>query len=456
MKFQPGDTVGPYRVTGFIGEGATGVVYQVVNSVTGRLEAMKILAESFHRDLEQAQRFLREIQLQAKLDHPNIAQVRTAFCEGNTIVLVMELVDGESLSGVLRRGPLSVAGAIRVAEQVLNALIMAHHHGVIHRDVKPANILVNRAGGVKLTDFGLAKQCGEPGQTGQGMAVGTVFYMAPEQVRGLAATDWRADLYAVGILLYEMLTGRKPFDGPDQFAIMRAHIEYTPPPVSHWAPGLPKDFDALIDRALQKDPANRFQSACGFLTALQELPLTTAPPGKAKWHYATFAAGIGSLLLAAFAVPPTLIEPRFDTLSLPMPAPPPVPADALFIRPVTATTAAVVPLPQVPAIVVPVRKPSPASPRPVPAFTATRIHSTENVRTIEPPVLKSSQPASNVLPAPPKISITEPAPPAPAAAPAVEPQLPTQKPPTWMRRNLGRVPRIFRRRDPQPEPKPLK
>ena len=368
MKFQPGDTVGPYRVTGIVGEGATGVVYQVVNSVTGRLEAMKILAESFNHDLEQAQRFLREIQLQAKLDHPNIAQVRTAFCEGSTIVLVMELVDGESLGAVLRRGPLSVAGAIRVAEQVLNALIMAHHHGVIHRDVKPANILVDRSGGVKLTDFGLAKQCGEPGQTGQGMAVGTVFYMAPEQVRGLAATDWRADLYAVGILLYEMLTGRKPFDGPDQFAIMRAHIEFTPPPVSHWAPGMPKNFDALIERALQKDPAKRFQSACGFLTALQELPLTTAPRGKAAWHYATYAAGLGALLLAAFAVPPTLVEPHLEKLSLPMPVPPPVPADALlFPAPVSE------PPPPAPVAAVPARRPGTASPRPAPPFTAIRI-----------------------------------------------------------------------------------
>jgi len=234
MRFQPGDAVGPYRVTGVIGEGAAGVVYQVVNSVTGRLDAMKILADSYGHDLEQAQRFLREIQLQAKLDHPNIAQVRTAFCEGNTIVLVMELIDGEPLSSVLQRGPLSVAGAIRVAEQVLNALIMAHHHGVVHRDVKPANILVDRNGFVKLTDFGLAKQYGEPGQTGQGMAVGTVFYMAPEQVRGLAATDWRADLYAVGVLLYEMLTGRKPFDGNEQYAVMRAQVEHIPAPVSRW------------------------------------------------------------------------------------------------------------------------------------------------------------------------------------------------------------------------------
>lgn len=448
MRFQPGDTVGPYRVTGLIGEGASGVVYQVVNAVSGRLEAMKILGNTYTPDLEQAQRFLREIQLQAKLDHPNIAQVRTAFCEGNLIVLVMELVDGESLSSVLRRGPLSVAGAIRVGEQVLNALIMAHHHGVIHRDVKPANILVDRSGNVKLTDFGLAKQCGEPGQTGQGMAVGTVFYMAPEQVRGLAATDWRADLYAVGVLLFEMLTGRKPFDGPDQFAIMRAHIDYTPPPVSHWAPGLPKDFDALIDRALQKDPAKRFQSACGFLTALQELPLTTAPPGKGTWHYATLAAGVGSLLLAAFAVPPTLIERPLETLNLPMPAPPPVPTGALLI-PVASTDT----LPPAPLAAIPLRKPNLDSPRPAPPFTATRILSNENPSHIEPPSIKPASPANVALPMPPKIAITEPAPP-PTASPVVQPELPTQKPTNWMRRNLGRVPKIFRRRDPQTDPKP--
>jgi serine/threonine-protein kinase len=441
MRFQPGDTVGPYRVTGFIGEGAAGVVYQVVNSVTGRLEAMKILADSFTHDLEQAQRFLREIQLQAKLDHPNIAQVRTAFCEGSTIVLVMELVDGESLSSVLRRGPLSVSGAIRVAEQVLNALIMAHHHGVVHRDVKPANILVNRSGGVKLTDFGLAKQCGDPGQTGQGMAVGTVFYMAPEQVRGLGATDWRADLYAVGILLYEMLTGRKPFDGTDQFAVMRAHIELTPRPVSHWVPTLPKDFDALIERALRKDPANRFQSACGFLTALQELTLTTPPAGKPAWQYATYAAGLCSLLLAAFAVPPTLVEPAMETLSLPMPAPPLVPSDALNI-PVSAGE----PLPPVPIATVPVRRARrPVLPPPV--------LSTESARPIDLPPLKPSPPPANLLPMPPKMVIAEPAPP-PSVMPAMQPELPNQKPENWMRRNLGRVPKLFRRRDTQPDPKP--
>jgi serine/threonine-protein kinase len=419
-----------------------GVVYQVVNSVTGRLEAMKILGDSFANDLEQAQRFLREIQLQAKLDHPNIAQVRTAFCEGNTIVLVMELVDGESLSSIIRRGPLSVAGAIRIAEQVLNALIMAHHHGVVHRDVKPANILVDRNGIAKLTDFGLAKQCGEPGQTAQGLAVGTVFYMAPEQVRGLAATDWRADLYAAGIVLYEMFTGRRPFEGTDQYTVMRAHVELAPPPVSHWAPHLPKEFDALLERALQKDPEKRFQSASGFLAALQELPATSRPPQVGRWHYATYAAGLGSLLLAAAAVPPALQDPPLETLELAMPAAPAAPPEAFVIP---ATT----PDPPPSPVRVPPPPPQRLTPRLVP-FTATRILTDEPApATIQPPARQHPVPVSPVpatpLPVPPKLQTTEQN--APLPAPEVEPAIPAQKRPGWMLRNLGRVPKLFRRRE---------
>ncbi len=462
MRFQPGDTVGPYRVTGLIGEGANGVVYQVVNSVTGRLEAVKVLADSLIGDREQAQRFLREIQLQAKLDHPNIAQVRTAFCEGATIVLVMELVDGESLNAVLRRGPLSVAGAIRIAEQVLSALIMAHHLGVIHRDVKPANILVDRQGNAKLTDFGLAKQYGEPGQTSQGLAVGTVYYMAPEQVRGLAATDWRADLYAVGVLLYEMLTGRKPFDGNEQYAVMRAHVESVPPPVSRWAPYLPKEFDALIERALEKDPERRFQSAAGFLTALQELPVTTPPPTRGYMNFATYAVGIGALAVAAFAIPPTIWEPSLDTIPMRMPSPPAVPADAL-VRPVPSTEPAVPTADaaeppaaaaqrQVRRAAPPVTKPPAAKSAPVP-FGATRINSTEPVLAAEPPPVKTAAPATPTaaLPPPPRLNV--PAPPPQEPLPTAKPELPTERPANWMRRNLGKIPRIFRRRDAETQPK---
>ena len=452
MRFQPGDAVGPYRVTGIIGEGACGVVYQVVNSVTGRLEAMKILAENYGHDLDQAHRFLREIQLQAKLDHPNIAQVRTAFCEGSTIVLVMELVDGESLSSVLQRGALTVEASIRVAEQVLNALIMAHHHGVVHRDVKPANILLDRYGTVKLTDFGLAKQYGEPGQTGQGMAVGTVFYMAPEQVRGLATTDWRADLYAVGVVLYEMLTGRRPFDGVEQYAVMRAQIEFTPPPVSRWVPSLPKEFDALADRALQKNPAERFQSASGFLAALQELPNAANPPKKLVRRYATYAAGIGSLLLAAFALPPKSWDLPVESLSLKMPAAPPAPPVAARIpAPDVQAPAPIEPVPvrRIPAL--PVRRP---------AFTGVARALPETPRPIDPPPVKETPPPmATQLPPPPRVAPIEPGSGAPTPkvpdTALVETQVPAERPANWMRRGIGKVPKLFRRRDPQQQtPKP--
>ncbi|MBI2690126.1 MAG: serine/threonine protein kinase [Acidobacteria bacterium] len=457
MKYQSGDTVGPYRVTGVIGEGATGVVYQVVNSVTGRLEAMKILADTLTHDLDQAQRFLREIQLQAKLDHPNIAQVRTAFCEGATIVLVMELVAGESLGSILQRGSLTVDGAIRVAEQVLNALIMAHHHGVVHRDVKPANILVDRQGVVKLTDFGLAKQYGDPGQTAQGLAVGTVFYMAPEQVRGLAATDWRADLYAVGVLLYEMLTGRKPFDGTEQYAIMRQQIELVPAPVSHWAPHVPKEYDALIARALQKDPAKRFQSASGFLAALQELPLSAPKPRRERWQYATYAAGLASLLLAAFAVPPVWWEPELETISISMPATPEVPAGAWQVQPTLSqppapspVRASVVPAAAAAPAPPPRQEPAQTPPRKHAPFPATRVQRAETVASIDPPATKGApaEAQPHTLPSSPKIVIAEPAPDEQVPAVAA-PALPAEKPANWMRRGLGRVPKLFRRKEPQ-------
>ncbi|HEU0120549.1 MAG TPA: protein kinase [Bryobacteraceae bacterium] len=460
MRFVPGDTVGPYRVTEVIGEGAAGVVYRVVNSVTGRLEAMKILADGYTHDLEQAQRFLREIQLQAKLDHPNIAQVRTAFCDGTTIVLIMELVDGEPLSSILQRGRIPLLVAVRLAEQVLHALAVAHHQGVIHRDVKPANILVNRNGMVKLTDFGLAKQQGEPGQTGQGMAVGTVYYMAPEQVRGLAATDWRCDLYATGVVLYEMLTGHRPFEGPDQYSVMRAQIEQTAPPLAHWTPELPKGCQTLLDRALQKDPALRFPSAGAFLASLQALREAPLPPRpRPTWRYAGASAGIACLLLAAFAMPPLPASFPLDTPALPMPPAPPVPPEGYRFESGQHGSPGQVSHPLLPAATehhetaLPTRTPRP---QPAPPFRATRMVSSEPIRLNDAPPLplRPAETAAPVLPAPPKVLIEQLAP--PAAMPGITPSLPVEKPTNWMRRGLNRVPKLFRRREPQQDAEPAK
>jgi serine/threonine-protein kinase len=467
MIYEPGDLVGPYRVTEVIGEGATGVVYRVVNSVTGRLEAMKILSEHFSRSREQARRFLQEIQVQAKLDHPNIAQVRTAFCEGNTLILVMELVEGEPLSGVLKRGPLPLWSAVRVAGQVLDALALAHHNGVVHRDVKPANILVDRHGTVKLTDFGLAKRFGEPGQTDPGIAVGTVYYMAPEQVRGLAETDWRADLYAVGVLFYEMLTGRRPFEGTEQYAVMRAHVEQTHAPATRLVPELPKEVDALLERAMAKDPAQRFQSATGFLAALQALPEAAPKAGRGEWAYAAYAAGIVSLLLAAFAWPVPLQEEPLEELRLTAPAPPQPPEEAYRFTPEApepaAETAAMEPAPAPPVVVRrvparPVARAVPAGKRELAAGEAPAAVA----EAIGPPARTTAAAALEAAPPPPSAPPVE----RPPVPPAVEPHNPAAKetaaePETrparrgrWLQRTFGKFPRVFRRTGPEEKAPP--
>jgi serine/threonine-protein kinase len=283
------------------------------------------------------------------------------------------------------------------------------------------------------------------------MAVGTVYYMAPEQVRGLATTDWRADLYAVGVVLYEMLTGRRPFDGVEQYAVMRAQIELTPPPVSRWAPDLPKEFDALVERALQKNPAERFQSASGFLAALQELPNAARASRTVPWRYATYAAGIGSMLLAAFAVPPKTWDIPVETLSLQMPTAPPAPPEASRLP----TPTVQIPAPIEPA---PVRR-IPALPVRREALSGVARALPEAPQPIEAPPIKDSPlpaPATAALPPPPKVGPIEagggtPVTNVPDTA-LIDTQVPAEKRSNWMRRGIGKVPKLFRRRDPQPQP----
>lgn len=460
MRFSPGDCVGPYRVTAVIGEGSSGVVYQVVNGVTGRLEAMKVLTDDISRDLQQVERFLHEIQLQAKLEHPNIAQVRTAFCEERTLIMVMEQVGGEALDlQIARRRPAPIE-TMRIIDQVLQGLGYAHSMGVIHRDVKPANILVGKDGQVKLTDFGLARQQSEPSKTLPGVAVGTVYYMSPEQVRACGPIDGRSDLYSVGVVFYELLTGCRPFDGAEQFAIMRAQVELNPPPPSFHVRFLPPAVDQVLARALQKDPALRYQSADEFRAAVAGLPsawmIPPVPPKRLNRAVKFGAAlcGTGILVLSAFALPPWLagFEPEILTLELPSPRTPAPPADALVLprqepaqRPVTAP---------------PVRSPVSRVSRPARGrFTATRIANAES----EPVTLP--QPAPAIDPAPPLQTIPfavapVPAPLAPEPAPpqssVVSEQHEKPQDPSWMRRTVRGIPRLFRRKpveSEQPKPK---
>lgn len=449
MRFSPGDTVGPYRVTGEIGEGAMGVVYQVVNGVTGRFDAMKVLTGDGSHDLQQVERFLHEIQLQARLEHPNIAQVRTAFCEDRTLIMIMEQVEGEPLDRALLRGIPAPIVAFQVMEQILLALEYAHGKGVIHRDVKPANILVDKLGHVKITDFGLARRQDDPSKTLPGIAVGTVFYMSPEQVRGTGPVDARSDLYAAGIVLYEMLTGRKPFDGGEQFAIMRAQVEHNPPPPSHWMPLFPPAVDLVLARALAKDPAQRFQSASEFLAAVRALPSAWMMPAVAPkraiaaLRFGAVMCGTAILVLSAFALPPWLARREIPVESLPLsyPAAPKPPADALHF-------------PKVAPAVEPVEPERPqqqkAPPRPAPKpFSAVRIHNADPAPAADlpAPAVPAAAPAPPPKLAPPPPIVVDEPPPIEKPAPAMQtPPQPAEKDPSWMRRTIRGFPRIFRRR----------
>jgi hypothetical protein len=268
-SIQIGDAVGDYRVIGIAGSGGMGTVYRIEHVITRRIEAMKLMPPGASDDPEQVARFEREIQVQARLHHPNIVTLYNAVRNGDLIALVMEYVEGESLQRMLEAGPLPVETAVEFTCQVLSALGYAHDAGVIHRDVAPANIIVTGDLTIKLTDFGLARAAMDVRVSASGVPVGSPWYMSPEQVRGVGALDARTDLYAVGAVLHEMLTGAKLFEAVGAFAVMRAHVESVPAAPSSRNPKVPAALDQIVRKAVAKVPAMRFQSANEFRLALQ-------------------------------------------------------------------------------------------------------------------------------------------------------------------------------------------
>jgi serine/threonine-protein kinase len=271
MNLDIGSTVGDYQIVGVLGAGGMGKVFKVRNTISNREEAMKVLLPDLAGEPELAGRFLREIQVLARLEHPNIAGLRTALRFENQLLMVMELVDGVSLDQRLRQGPMPVAEAVRCIDQVLAALAYAHKSGVIHRDIKPANMMLTPDGTVKLMDFGIAKGVNDRKLTMTGGTVGSVYYMSPEQINGNEAVDARSDLYSLGVSFYELVTGKHAFDGESQFAIMAAHLERTPVAPTTIDPKLPPALNDLILVSVARDPDKRFQTAEAFRNALQSL-----------------------------------------------------------------------------------------------------------------------------------------------------------------------------------------
>ncbi|HEV3481484.1 MAG TPA: protein kinase [Candidatus Acidoferrales bacterium] len=268
--FVPGQRIGDYEILGELGAGGMGKVYKVRNTISDRIEAMKVLLANLAAQKELADRFLREIKLLASLDHPNIAKLNTALTLDNQLVMMMEYVDGVTLASRLLQGPIAAADAANYSDQVISALGYAHKLNVIHRDVKPANMMLTSQGVVKLMDFGIARPNDEAGMTSTGATLGSMNYMSPEQVR-CEPVDQRSDLYSMGVSLYEMVTGKLPFRGHSNYSVMSAHLQEMPKPPIAVRPDLPKGLSDIILMAMAKDPRERFQSAEAFGAALRSV-----------------------------------------------------------------------------------------------------------------------------------------------------------------------------------------
>lgn len=280
MSLQPGMQVGDYQILRELGAGGMGKVYQVRNVISDRIEAMKVLLPDLVGDSGLADRFLREIKVQAALEHPNIAGLRTAMRDGNQLLMVMEFVEGRTVGEYLDQGPVPVQNAVDICIAVLRALDYAHARGIVHRDIKPSNIMITTQGVVKLMDFGIARVMSDPSLTQTHQTTGSLYYMSPEQING-AQLDGRADLYSLAVSLYEMLTGRRPFDGENTFAIMAAHMQQAPIPPAHLDPSIPPAVSDVIVTGMAKEPQNRYQNALAFQDALIAALQTAVPAGPA-------------------------------------------------------------------------------------------------------------------------------------------------------------------------------
>jgi serine/threonine-protein kinase len=282
VAFSLGQTVGDYQVIEILGAGGMGTVYKVKHLISERLEAIKLVLPELTANPDLMERFMREIKVQARLAHPHIASLHNALRIDNQLLMVMEFVEGRTLHSILRQGVMEPPAAIDIVLQILSALEYAHAQGVVHRDIKPANIMLTPTGGVKLMDFGIARSASDDNPLTQtGAAVGSVYYMSPEQVQGLPV-DARADLYSVGVLLYEMTTGVRPITGDGSYAVMNGHLHTIPRAPSSVNPRLPEPLSLAILKAMEKPKEGRFQTARGFAESLiavrSRVAATVAPP----------------------------------------------------------------------------------------------------------------------------------------------------------------------------------
>jgi serine/threonine-protein kinase len=262
-----GTTVGKYRIVGQLGRGATGVVFKAVDETLGREVAIKVLNPDL-ADADVMRRFQAEATTLARLNHPEIATIYELVRGDRELLMVMELVRGETLEQLSQRlGPIPPERAAYLVDKILSALDHAHRAGIVHRDMKPANVMVTEHGAVKIMDFGIARVRGAEHMTVDGYAIGTPAYMPPEQVLG-EQVDGRADVYSVGVIFYRLLTAALPFEADTPIGMLQKQVADDPAPLRRHREHLPEWCDMVVGRALSKAPGDRFQSAKEFRATL--------------------------------------------------------------------------------------------------------------------------------------------------------------------------------------------
>jgi serine/threonine protein kinase len=366
MGFEVGQTFGDYAITASLDAGGMGRVFKVEHCLTKRTEAMKVLSAELATEI-QIKRFEREIRALARLNHPNIGALHNALHSENDLILLMEYIEGQTLESMLNAGRLPLDTGIGYIRQILSALGYAHQQGVVHRDVTPAHVMITAGSQVKLTDFGLSKSFGDTLLTNCGEVLGSLPYLAPERLKGTTQPDRRSDLYSVGAILYEHLTGQKPFGPNRRLAPVLTDSENEPQPPSQIETSLSPEWDDIIRRALARDPAHRYQSAEEFRNAIAQLNVTAVAglplpqPRKIGIAIALFSA----LLLAGVASPALN---QFRQV-----APVVVPWRRLHIVPPAFATDQTPAAPAVPATLPPTRPIARRAVRTVPVAAATPV-----------------------------------------------------------------------------------
>jgi serine/threonine protein kinase len=304
-----GKVVSHYKILEKLGEGGMGVVYKAEDTRLKRTVALKFLPTALTTDREAKERFIHEAQAASSLQHNNICNVHDIDeTPEDQLFIVMDLYDGETLKKKIERSPRKIEEAIGITIQVAQGLARAHEHGIVHRDIKPANVMITSDGVAKIVDFGLAKLSGRTMLTKTGSTLGTAAYMSPEQARGESA-DQRTDIWSLGVILYEMLSGRRPFEAEYENALLYSILNAEPDHITGLRSGVPIALERIINKCLAKSPDRRYQHADELVVDLRSVhPTTTSVTtgalgstvARGPWTRPRLILGVGALIVVAF------------------------------------------------------------------------------------------------------------------------------------------------------------